>query len=595
MILQALTEYYEALVRQDKLDRPGWSKAKVSYALELDTEGNLVRIHSLRKEDTQGNKTVVQPSDKKVPAPVKRTVSIKPNFLCDNSTYLLGIESDKNTESANQSESDKKKNQERAINCFTESKKLHLNLLNGIDSTCANSLRAFFEKWEPASAAIYLKDFQYFEEIKAGANLVFMVDDTCAQDDPEIQKAWQNAYDSVGNNQEELTRCLITGEETVPEKIHPSVKGVPGAQSSGAALVSFNAPAFCSYGKDQNLNAPVSKFAAFGYTSALNYLIADKDHRKLLGDTVIVYWAENGKTELQDAFSAFLDCAEEKITDEDLKDAMYRISQGRTIIWEDRALDPGAGFYILGIAPNAARLSVRFFLHDTFGEMVKHLYQHAKQIEIVPDRKTQSMMLPLWRLLKATVNEKSKDKTSPPKMTGETLRAILTGGRYPATLYQQVQLRIKADREITWERMAIVKAYLLRNTNDELIKEGMTVQLNDQTTYQPYVLGRLFAVLEAIQERANPGINSTIKDKYFSSACATPGVIFPILMSLKDKHLRKLDDRNRVYFDKQVSELMMLLSEDYPMHLSLQDQGVFQIGYYHQKQKRFEKRNQEEV
>ena len=162
-------------------------------------------------------------------------------------------------------------------------------------------------------------------------------------------------------------------------------------------------------------------------------------------------------------------------------------------------------------------------------------------------------------------------------------------------MYQQVQIRIKADREITWERMAIVKAYLLRNSNDEKIKEGMTVQLNDQTTYQPYVLGRLFAVLEAIQERANPGINSTIKDKYFSSACATPGVVFPILMNLKDKHLRKLDSGVRVFFDKQVSELMMLLTEDYPVHLSLQDQGVFQIGYYHQKQKRFEKKNQEEA
>lgn len=581
MILQALTEYYEALVRREKLDRPGWSKAKISYALELDAEGNLVRIHSLRREVTQGKKTVVVPSDMTVPAPVKRTVGIKANFLCDNSTYLLGV--------------DGKGNPERAFDCFSEAKKLHLSLLNGIDNPCANSLRHFFERWEPASAEEHLKDCPYLEEIKAGANLVFMIDDTFAQTDPGIEKAWQNAYDNIEENPKELGRCLITGEETVPEKIHPSVKGVPGAQSSGAALVSFNAPAFCSFGKDQNLNAPVGKNAAFAYTSALNYLIADRTHRKQFGDAVVVYWSESGEAEYQDAFSVLMECAGEGMTDADLDDAMRRISQGMAITWEDSDLDPGAKFYILGIAPNAARLSVRFFLRDTFGEMVRHLYQHARQTEIVPDRKTESAMLPLWRLLKATVNEKSKDKTPPPKMTGETLRAILTGGRYPATLYQQVQIRIKADREITWERMAIVKAYLLRNSNDEKIKEGMTVQLNDQTTYQPYVLGRLFAVLEAIQERANPGINSTIKDKYFSSACATPGVVFPILMSLKDKHLRKLDGGVRVYFDKQVSELMMLLSEDYPIHLSLQDQGVFQIGYYHQKQKRFEKKNQEEA
>ena len=581
MILQALTEYYEALVRQGKLDRPGWSKVKVSYALELDTEGNLVRIHSLRQEITQGKRTSTVPTDMTVPAPVKRTVGIKSNFLCDNSSYLLGI--------------DNKGNPERAADCFKDAKQLHLSLLKEIDNPCANSLKAFFEKWNPADANDQLKDCPYLDDIKAGANLVFLIDDTFAQMDSEIQSAWQSVYDAVQTDSEEAGRCLITGEETVPEKIHPAVKGVPGAQSSGAALVSFNAPAFCSYGKEQNLNAPVSKYAAFAYTSALNYLIADRTHRKFFGDSVVVYWAENGETDYQDAFSMLMDCDGEGLTNADLDDAMRRISQGMAVKWQAGTLDPEARFYILGIAPNAARLSVRFFLRDTFGKMVEHLYLHAKQIEIVPDRKTESLMLPLWRLLKATVNEKSKDKTASPKMVGETLRAILTGGRYPATLYQQVQLRIKADREITWERMAIVKAYLLRNSKDEIIKEAMTVQLNDQTTYQPYVLGRLFAVMEAVQERANPGINATIKDKYFSSACATPAVVFPTLLNLKDKHIRKLDGGIRIYYEKQVSELMLLLREDYPAHLSLQDQGVFQIGYYHQKQKRFEKKNQEEA
>ncbi|MDO4852227.1 MAG: type I-C CRISPR-associated protein Cas8c/Csd1 [Clostridia bacterium] len=581
MILQALTAYYEALVRQGKLDRPGWSKVKVSYALELDTEGNLVRIHSLRKEITQGKKAAIVPTDMTVPAPVKRTVGIRSNFLCDNSTYLLGIDS--------------KESPERATNCFTDAKQLHMALLKRIDNPCANSLKAFFEKWNPTDANDRLKDYPYLDDIKAGTNLVFLIDDTFAQMDSEIQSAWQNAYDAVQSDSEEASRCLISGEQIVPEKIHPPVKGVPGAQPSGAALVSFNAPAFCSYGKEQNLNAPVGKYAAFAYTSALNYLIADRVHRKFFGDTVVVYWAENGEADYQDAFSMLMDCDGEGLTDADLDDAMRRISQGTVVAWQAGTLDPGARFYILGIAPNAARLSVRFFLRDTFGKMVEHLYLHAKQIEIVPDRKTESSMLPLWQLLKATVNEKSKDKTASPKMVGETLRAILTGGRYPATLYQQAQLRIKADREITWERMAIVKAYLLRNGKDEIIKEAMTVQLNDQTTYQPYVLGRLFAVLEAVQERANPGINATIKDKYFSSACATPAVVFPTLLNLKDKHIRKLDGGIKVYYEKQVSDLMMLLREDYPAHLSLQDQGVFQIGYYHQKQKRFEKKNQEEA
>ena len=582
MILQTLAAYYKSLVLQEKLNRPGWNKVKVSFALELDENGNLIRIHSLREERELGKKRVLMPREMTVPAPAKRTVGIKANFLCDNSSYFLGIDS--------------KGKPERALSCFQAAKELHLSLLNNIETPCAIGVRRFFEQWAPQNAVERLKNDPYYEEILQGGNLVFMVDDSYAQKDPLIENAWQSAYDGVSKEDKgELDRCLITGEATVPEKIHPSVKGIPGAQSSGAALVSFNAPSFCSYGKEQNLNAPVGKQAAFAYTTALNYLIADRDHRKQFGDTTVVYWVDTGETEYQDAFSALLDCAGEGLTDRDLSDARQKRSQGLAINWEGNMLNPDRPFYILGISPNAARLSVRFFLQSSFGEIVQHLQQHAERMEIVPDRKTDYRMIPLWRLVKATVNEKSKDKMPPPKMTGETLRAILTGGRYPATLYNQVQLRIKADRELAWERMAIVKAYLLRNSTDERIKEGLTVQLNDQTTYQPYLLGRLFAVLEAIQEKANPGINATIKDKYFTSACATPSVVFPILLNLKDKHLKKLDSGIRVYYDKQVSELMGQLTEDYPAHLSLQDQGVFQIGYYHQKQKRFEKKNQEEA
>lgn len=582
MILQTLAAYYDSLAQQEKLDRPGWNKVKVAFALELDENGNLVRIHSLREERELGKKRVLMPTEMTVPAPAKRTVGIKANFLCDNSSYFLGIDS--------------KGKPERSLSCFQAAKELHLSLLNNIETPCAIGVRRFFEQWAPQNAVERLKNDPYYEEILQGGNLVFMVGDSFPQKDPLIESAWQSAYDGVSEEEKgELDRCLITGEATIPEKIHPSVKGIPGAQSSGAALVSFNAPSFCSYGKEQNLNAPVGKQAAFAYTTALNYLIADRDHRKQFGDTTVVFWADTGETEYQDAFSALLDCAEEGLTDRDLSDAMQKLSQGLAINWEGNTLNPDRPFYILGISPNAARLSVRFFLQSSFGEIVRHLQQHAERMEIVPDRKTDYRMIPLWRLVKATVNEKSKDKMPPPKMTGETLRAILTGGRYPTTLYNQVQLRIKADRELSWERMAIVKAYLLRNSTDERIKEGLTVQLNDQTTYQPYLLGRLFAVLEAIQERTNPGINTTIKDKYFTSACATPSVVFPILLNLKDKHLKKLDGGIRVYFDKQVSELMGKLTEDYPAHLSLQDQGVFQIGYYHQKQKRFEKKNQEEA
>lgn len=175
-------------------------------------------------------------------------------------------------------------------------------------------------------------------------------------------------------------------------------------------------------------------------------------------------------------------------------------------------------------------------------------------------------------------------------MAGDTLRAIITGGRYPATLYQQTQLRIRADRNVSMGRAAIIKAYLLRNTDENFNKEALVVDLNEKTVYQPYILGRLFSVLEAVQQKANPGINTTIKDKYFTSACATPAVVFPTLMKLAEKHLRKLDEGSRIWYSKQLLELTAALTESYPAHLTLNDQGIFQLGYYHQTQKRYEKK-----
>ncbi len=581
MILQALANYYESLVDQGILDRPGWSKIKVSYALELDSEGNLVDIHSLKSEVTQGKKTILLPTEKSLPALVKRSSNVSANFLCDNSSYILGI--------------DDKDNKERTYQCHDASKLLHLSLLKDIDTPCANALRRFFENWDKDKAYEILSGYEVFHELISGANIVFLVGDDYAQDDPLIAEAWQNHYDRSSEDSETMQIDLITGEMVVPERTHPSIKGIPGAQSSGAAIVTFDKDAFCSYGKKQNLNAPVGKYASFAYTSALNHLIADREHRKTVGDTVVVYWAENGGKEYQDAFSVLLDCDSAKLDDSELNEAMDRISRGKAISFDDHILNPDSGFYILGIAPNAGRLSVRFFYRDSFGDMVKNLYRHFQQTEIIPDNKAHSTMIPLWRLLKATVNDKAKDKTPVPKMAGETLRAIITGGRYPASIYQQVQLRIKADHDVSHERMAIVKGYLLRNDTAQNVKEVITVQLNENTEYQPYVLGRLFAVLEALQETANPGLNATIKDKYFSSASATPGIVFPILLNLKDKHLHKLEDRLRIYYEKQISELMMLIKEDYPVHMTLQDQGVFQIGYYHQKQKRYEKKNKEEA
>ena len=588
MILQALTAYYEQLVRQGKLSAPGWDDSfKVSYELRLNDAGQLVSVLDLRTETKMGKKTVLAPRAMRVPAHEKRSSGIAANFLCDNSSYLLGA--------------DEKGKPERSADCFKACAKLHHAILDGVDSPAARALLAYFDRWDPAQAATHPLLAEQWKEITGNANLIFGYEaadhsHSFVNDDPAIQNAWQAHYNDRSADSD-MGQCLITGKYAPIERTHPNISGVPGAQSSGAALVSFNAPAFCSYGHEQGDNAPVSKYAAFAYTTALNRLLADRSHCKHVGDTTILCWAENAEPVYQDAMSMFLFGADEAagIQESDVQAALKRLSAGQTVPFLEKELSPDQHFYLLGLAPNAARLSVRFFLRDTFGSFAQNLQKHAEEMAIDCSEKEKFRTLPIWAVVNETTRTVPGQPAKPsPQLAGDLLRAVLTGGRYPATLLNGVTLRIRAEQAVTRGRAAVIKAYYLRNYPTELNKEVYTVSLNE-TTNVPYLLGRLFSVLEAVQKAANPGINTTIKDRYFNAACATPGMAFPTLLRLSQKHLQKLNDGLAAYYDKQITALMAQLPESgFPARLSLPDQGKFTIGYYHQTQKRFTKKNEEE-
>ena len=588
MILQALTAYYEQLVRQGKLSAPGWDDSfKVSYELRLNDAGQLVSVLDLRTETKMGKKTVLAPRAMRVPVHEKRSSGIAANFLCDNSSYLLGA--------------DEKGKPERAADCFKACAKLHHTILDGVDSPAARALLAYFDSWDPAQASTHPLLAEQWKEITGNANLIFGYEaadhsHSFVNDDPAIQNAWQTHYNDRSADSD-MGQCLITGKYAPIERTHPNISGVPGAQSSGAALVSFNAPAFCSYGQEQGDNAPVSKYAAFAYTTALNRLLADRSHCKHVSDTTILCWAENAEPVYQDAMSMFLFGADEAvgIQESDVQAALKRLSAGQTVPFLEKELSPDQHFYLLGLAPNAARLSVRFFLRDTFGSFAQNLQKHAEEMEIDCSEKEKFRTLPIWAVVNETTRTVPGQPAKPsPQLAGDLLRAVLTGGRYPATLLNGVTLRIRAEQNVTRGRAAVIKAYYLRNYPTELNKEVYTVSLNE-TTNVPYLLGRLFSVLEAVQKAANPGINTTIKDRYFNAACATPGMAFPTLLRLSQKHLRKLNDGLATHYDKQITELMAQLPESgFPARLSLPDQGKFTIGYYHQTQKRYVKKNEEE-
>lgn len=582
MILQALVRCYESLAAAGKLEKPGWSMVKVSWGLELTPEGQIQRLWPLEIADAKGKK---RPQLIKLPAQTKKTVGVVSNFLCENSSYILGR--------------DNKGKPERSLECFKACAARHREILAEVEHPMAKAILRFFAGWNPQTAEENAVLAPEWEEILKGGNLVFCMDGVYAQAVPEIAQAWDEAY--ADDENAEMGRCLVTGQKAPVAILHPSIKGIVGAQSSGAALVSFNAPSLESFGKDdrdkqgQGRNAPVSTYAAFAYTEALNYLLREPAYHSRLGDTTLIYWAEGAEEEYSSAMAGMM--FSDNMEQEDLKDVMEALSSGKTVLWNKLPLNPDNRFYILGIAPNAARLAVRFFLQNTFGSFAANLDRHQKRLEIVRPAFDEREGLSVWSLLRETANPNSRDKKPPEPLVSALMRAVLMNTPYPAELFIQTEIRLRAEHEVSRGKAAILKAYLLRNVvelnpDNHPYKEVLQVQLNETTTYMPYRLGRLFAVLEALQLKANPGINATIKDRYFNSACATPAVVFPTLVRLTQNHLNKLDGGIKVYYDKMITGLFNAVEESYPVRLSLQDQGIFQIGYYHQKQKLFTKKEE---
>ncbi len=579
MILQALVQYYEALAKRGDVPRPGWAVAKVSWELVLNKNGEPISLLPLTTQEQRGKKTVTLPQNMTVPEPTKRAVNIASNYLCDSAKYLLGFDSNDSPERINR--------------CFEAAKELHLCHLKEIDSPAAKAIYSFFDTWHPENAEGHQAFRDIYDEAAKGANIVFSFNGVYAHEDEKIRNEWIESYDTDKQSGKTTMQCLVTGKTLPIARLHNSVKGVRGAQSSGASLVSFNADSFCSFGKEQSYNSPVSEYAAFAYVTALNSLLADPAHVQVVGDMTVIFWAENAQPVYADIFKFSINGNSGKVSDRDLSDLLKALSSGHAVDFEGFRVIPENRFYILGLSPNAARLSVRFFLRNTFGNLMRNLQAHFDRLKIIRPNFSRQEALSVYSLLDATVNKKARNPLPSPLLAGSVLRAILENGRYPESLFTGVMLRARAEMDVppvrSAVRAAIIKAYLMKNYKDKY-KEATTVELNESCAYPPYVLGRLFSVFEALQESANPGINTTIKSKYFNSASATPATILPLLTKLSQSHLRKLDGGSKVYYEKQITSLMNMLVTPYPVRLNLQEQGVFQLGYYHQTQKRYTKK-----
>lgn len=577
MILSALNDYYLRLAEQEAVPVFGFSQEKISYALVLSAEGELVDVLDVR--DSSGKKP--QPKSLTVPQPPKRASNISPCFLWDKTSYVLGTSAKASTRTAQEHQA---------------FKTLHLQCLIDQNDPSLKALSIFLESWSPEQFQAPL-----FNEEMLDANVVFRLDGE-QKYLHELPAAQLLRAKLLAGAEANSGLCLVSGENLPLARLHPAIKGVNGAQSSGASIVSFNLDSFGSYGKSQGANAPVSEAAAFAYTTVLNHLLRRDEHnrqRLQIGDASVVFWAladtpeKAGNAELlfADLLSPPSDDAQEAAKVRTVLDA---VAQGRPLRELGLDLDEGTQLFVLGLAPNASRLSIRFWQTGSLGVFARRLAEHYQDLHIEPlPWKTEPA---IWRLLYATVpsrDGKAKAEDISPQLAGEITRAVLTGSRYPRSLLANVIMRMRADGDISGVRVALCKAVLTRDLRLGIkgINEEVPVSLDKEASNPGYRLGRLFAVLESAQRNAlGTQVNATIRDRYYGAASATPTSIFPMLLRNTQNHLAKVRKEKPGLahnLEREIGEIIDGLGSQFPRSLKLEDQGRFAIGYYHQSQARF--------
>lgn len=562
MILQALNDYYQRKTRLPGSDLapPGFERKPIPFVVVLTATGDFAALEDTR--EGEGKKRVAKSF--LVPQTVKRSSGVAANLLWDNPGYVLGVDS--------------KGKPERA-------REQHLAFVAAIRDRLAPSADSGVQA---VLAFLELGDFErvfahplWAEILESGANLTFRLEgDVCPVCERE---AVVDALTAGSQDDAAVTGlCLVTGEADVIERLHPSVKGVWGAQTAGANIVSFNLDAFSSYGKAQGGNAPVGKRAAFAYTTALNHLLAKGSRQRIqVGDASTVFWAEKPGHPMEDLFPGFFSEPAKDDPDHGTQAVAAWLAAPKT--GADSFEDDGTRFYVLGLAPNAARIAVRFWHVKTVGELAVNIRRHFDGIRMI-HAPHEPETLSLFRLLVATATL-GKAENIPPNLGGDLMRSVIENLPYPQTLLAGAIRRIRAEQEVTYPRAAIIKACINRYSG----KEELKMSLDEKNTNPAYRLGRLFAVLERIQEEANPGIRATIRNTLWGAASGTPGKAFPRLISLATKHLVKIRREKpgrAVNLEKLVGIIMDALEPDKPFLpvLSLNDQGSFAVGYYHQKQ-----------
>jgi len=568
MIINSLVKYYDQLIEDGEvMPMIGYTLRKVKYILDINEDGELLDIVPNTETVIVGKKVREIAKEFIVPDGGTRSSGVKPYFLCDNAKHIFGFS---------------KKH-------FAASKALHQEILEGVDNIYAMAILNFFKNWD-ASLPLENMKIQEKNEDKEfmTTNFVFRLDLKLIHHDVEIKDAWSSYYaQRLGEN----GLCLVSGEKEPLARLHGNIKGIPGGQAAGVSLVSYNANSFESF-----VNSPVSENVAFKYVTTLNKLLSTTKNKTRIGETTVVFFSENNSSMSDGLMGLPLGVIIDE--SEELKGVFEKIIQGKPV--EEVALeDLKSDFYIIGLAPNNARVAIRFFMRNNFGSFLENIKLHVKRFEIEgpPNKK---LYLTPWELSQEAINKNAKEKND--DLIVSILKAILTNGEYPASFLAKILTRMKADlhgdettskHAINYRRVGMIKAYLLKQT--KYSEEEITMALNKEFKEPAYLLGRLFATYEKIQddEQGKDG-NITIKKNYFASASVTPASIFPNVVKSGELYLQKMQSGLKVNREKLIGEIMsMLPAAPMPKNLSFEEQNLFVLGYNHQRQDFFKKTDEE--
>jgi CRISPR-associated protein Csd1 len=581
MILQELVRYYDRKARDpdpaQRLPAYGLEDREIPFIIELTPDGRIAQLIDTRVPEGKR----LRARSFLVPRGEKKTSGVKANLLWDTATYAIGL--------ARERKSKSELTPHAAFIARIETLPEGVKQQPGVAAVLTALHRDDWSVLEQSSAWPEISDTNPVLAFRlVGEQALVCQDEAIAR------------LAATGDAAAPRAMCLIDGTVQPVQRLHTAIKGVWGAQTSGANIVSFNARAFESYGKTerQGENAPVGQRAAFAYTTALNHLLArDSRNRVQVGDASAVYWAD-GPAPLLDGEFNLADFLGEPRDQPDrgvqAVQALYRALQSGQLPVGERDVR----FFVLGLAPNAARISVRFWVQATVAELAPRIRQHFDDLRVVRRFDSDPPVPSLFRLL-TSLGVQGKVDNVPPRLAGEWIRAILQGHPYPALLLNAAVVRCKAEREVPYLRAAVLKAWLnrdhrRRNPHLPATHDHFKEELDMKQADTAYRLGRLFALLERIQTKAQPGINATIRDRYYGAASTTPVSVFTTLLRLKNAHLKKLNDGEAAYFERLLGEVFGSLEapalRDFPRQLNLADQGRFALGYYHQRQSFFNKR-----